>query len=135
MSFTSRWGLEAVGCDQHPSASLHVRSERAFTMPLATVLVNSYYYLSANYAGVREMSLVTGEQLRAARAMLRMEQETLAETAGVSVATIRRMERFDGPISARTGTLRQLQRALEAAGVEFIDDGRPGVRVREPIPA
>ena len=75
------------------------------------------------------MSLVTGEQLRAARAMLRLEQETLAEAAGVSADTIRRMEGFNGPIGARTGTLRQLQRVLETAGVEFTPDG--GVRPRE----
>ena len=69
------------------------------------------------------MSLVTGEQLRAARAMLRMEQEPLAEVAGISVATIRRMEGFNGPIGARTDTLRRLQRALETAGVRFTERG------------
>src|SRR5918997_1154392 len=76
------------------------------------------------------MSLVTGEQLRAARAMLRMEQESLAERAGVSVATIRRMEGFDGPIGARTDTLRRLQHTLEAAGVEFLDGAQPGATRR-----
>ena len=81
------------------------------------------------------MPLVTSEQLRAARAMLRMQQPQLAAAAGVSVNTISRIEGLDGPISARTDTVRRLQRALEDAGVEFIDDGRPGVRVREPTPA
>jgi predicted transcriptional regulator len=81
------------------------------------------------------MALVTGEQLRAARAMLRMEQEALAEAAGVSANTIRRMEGFNGPIGARTGTLRQLQRVLEEAGVEFTNGDRPGVRMREPTAA
>jgi predicted transcriptional regulator len=76
------------------------------------------------------MSLVTGEQLRAARAMLRMEQETLAQAAGVSANTIRRMEGFDGPIGARTDTVRRLQRALEEAGVEFLAEG--GLRLRAP---
>jgi predicted transcriptional regulator len=81
------------------------------------------------------MPLVTGAQLRAARAMLRMEQETLAQAAGVSANTIRRMEGFDGPIGARTDTMRRLQRVLEDAGIEFQDEGRPGVRMREPITA
>jgi predicted transcriptional regulator len=78
---------------------------------------------------------VTGAQLRAARAMLRMEQETLAQAAGVSANTIRRMEGFDGPIGARTDTMRRLQRVLEEAGIEFQDEGRPGVRMRAPSSA
>jgi predicted transcriptional regulator len=64
-----------------------------------------------------------------------MEQETLAQAAGVSANTIRRMEGFDGPIGARTDTMRRLQRVLEEAGIEFQDEGRPGVRMREPITA
>jgi transcriptional regulator with XRE-family HTH domain len=79
------------------------------------------------------MSLETGAQLRAARAMLRMEQEGLAQAAGISANTIRRMEGFDGPIGARTDSMRRLQRALEAAGVEFRPDG--SVRLREPAEA
>src|SRR4051812_33372473 len=76
--------------------------------------------------------LVTGSQLRAARALVRMEQERLAEVAGISGNTIRRLESQDGLLDARASTLRALQRALEDAGVEFQDDGRPGVRIREP---
>jgi hypothetical protein len=67
--------------------------------------------------------------------MLRMEQEQLAEAAKISVATVRRMEGFNGPIGARTDTLRRLQRTLEDAGVEFTNDGRPGVRMRAPSAA
>ena len=55
----------------------------------------------------------------------------MAEMAGVSGNTIRRLESQDGPLDARASTLRVLQRALEDAGVEFQDDGRPGVRLRE----
>jgi predicted transcriptional regulator len=65
--------------------------------------------------------------------MLRMEQEGLAQAAGISANTIRRMEGFDGPIGARTDSMRRLQRALEAAGVEFRPDG--SVRLREPAEA
>jgi transcriptional regulator with XRE-family HTH domain len=78
------------------------------------------------------MPLVTSEQLRAARAMLRMEQPSLAAAAGVSVNTISRIETIDGPIIARTDTVRRLQRALEAAGITFTDGDGPGVRMRAP---
>ena len=75
------------------------------------------------------MVLTTGAQLRAARALVRMEQAQLAETAGVSVETVRRLERIDGRFNATLNTVRDLTRALEAAGVEFNPDG--SVRLRE----
>jgi predicted transcriptional regulator len=76
------------------------------------------------------MSLVTSEQMRAARSMLRLEQERLAEASGVSLSTIRRLEGADGEMRAHATTLRQLQRALEAAGVVFTDGDEPGVKLR-----
>jgi transcriptional regulator with XRE-family HTH domain len=84
-----------------------------------------------------KMLLVTGAQLRAARALVRMEQEKLAASAGISAATIRNLENSEGPLNARTGTLRALQHALEEAGVVFLgdDDGGPGVRLRTPTAA
>jgi len=74
--------------------------------------------------------LITGRQLRAARVLIGMEQLELAKRARVAVGTIRRMESFEGEIGARTGTLAKVQRTLEKAGVEFLDDERPGVRMR-----
>jgi transcriptional regulator with XRE-family HTH domain len=74
------------------------------------------------------MSLVTGAQLRAARAMVRLEQEKLAVLAGISANTIRNLEGNEGPLNARMGTVRALQQALETAGVEFLPD--EGVRRR-----
>lgn len=68
--------------------------------------------------------------MKAARALLGWEQTDLAKKAGVAVSTIRRMESFPGEVGARTGTLSQVQRALEKAGMEFLDDGSPGVRLR-----
>ncbi|HTU44879.1 MAG TPA: hypothetical protein VMF91_07445 [Bryobacteraceae bacterium] len=41
------------------------------------------------------------------------------------------MESFDGEVGARTSTLSRVKRALEKAGVEFLDDERPGVRLRK----
>jgi transcriptional regulator with XRE-family HTH domain len=74
--------------------------------------------------------------LREARVLLGIEQIELAKRARVAVGTIRRMESFAGEIGARTSTLSQVQATLEKAGIEFLNDERPGVRVtalrREP---
>lgn len=77
--------------------------------------------------------IVTGEQLRGARAMARIEQAELAQKAGVSVDTIKRLERTVGQISANVNTMASVVRTLEAAGVEFIPEngGGPGVRLRK----
>jgi transcriptional regulator with XRE-family HTH domain len=67
--------------------------------------------------------LITPDQIRAARALLRMDQEELARRANVSVVTVRRLEAPDGLAKVGTGTVGEVQRALEAAGAEFIDRG------------
>ncbi len=74
-----------------------------------------------------------GEQIRAARALLGWEQKQLAEAAGVSVETVSRLERTRGKVSAYTGTLETIQKALEAGGVEFTNDDAPGVRLRRSV--
>ncbi|WP_428489482.1 helix-turn-helix domain-containing protein [Rhodopila sp.] len=71
------------------------------------------------------------EQIRAARALLRLEQSELARRAGLSVVTIRRVEGAEGRGRAAAPTLASIHAALELAGVEFIPDGvrkRPVVR-------
>ncbi len=75
--------------------------------------------------------ILTGEQLRAARAMVRLEQSDLASRAGISVETVKRLERTVGPVTAIVTTLEAVKVALEAAGVEFIAEngGGPGVRL------
>ena len=74
--------------------------------------------------------MLTSEQIRAARAMLRIEQRELAEKSGVSLETVKRIERTPGPISAYTGTVDKLRRALESAGIEFSDGDQPVVRLK-----
>ena len=77
--------------------------------------------------------MITGEQIRAGRALSRMEQKDLAEKSGVSLPTIKRLEKMKGEVSAYDRTLDAIKGALEDAGVEFIpaDNGGPGVRLRE----
>lgn len=76
--------------------------------------------------------MITTEQIRAARALLRLTVADLSVQAGVGVATIKRLEAVDGIPPAHARTLDALQKALEAAGVEFIGtpDNAPGVRLR-----
>ena len=74
--------------------------------------------------------MLTAEQMRAARAMLRMEQTELAKRAAVSVETIKRLEGGVGKLKAQHETLKNIQIALEFAGIEFLDDmERPGVQL------
>jgi transcriptional regulator with XRE-family HTH domain len=76
--------------------------------------------------------LVSIEQLRAARALLGWSQTELALRAGLSLPTVKRVERDFGPLvseEART----KLQKAIEAAGIEFLEEngGGAGVRFRK----
>jgi transcriptional regulator with XRE-family HTH domain len=82
--------------------------------------------------------LLTSGQLKAARAMLGIDQKTLADHAGLSVPTIQRMEASDGVVRGNVDSLTKLVGALDAAGIELIGDGAAsqtggrGVRLREP---
>ena len=77
--------------------------------------------------------MLTGEQIRAARALLRMEQSALASASGVSLPTIKRLEAIEGPISANTTTESALRKAFDQAGAILIDENGegPGVRLRK----
>lgn len=67
--------------------------------------------------------MITAAQLRAARALLALDQRTLADMAGLSVPTIQRMEASDGVIRGNVDSLMKLIGALEAAGLELIAEG------------
>jgi transcriptional regulator with XRE-family HTH domain len=81
--------------------------------------------------------LITAAQLRAARALLGMDQRALAQAAQLSLPTIQRMEASDGVIRGTVDSLMKLIAAIEAAGVELIDEGEVsstggrGVRLRD----
>lgn len=80
--------------------------------------------------------MLTAPQLRAARALLGLDQRQLAEAAGLSLPTIQRMEASNGMIRGNVDSLMKLVDALERAGVELIaegatsTDGGRGVRMR-----
>ena len=77
---------------------------------------------------------ISSAQLRAARALLRWSALDLAKASKVGVATIRRVEVMEGEIPVTAANEAALRRALESAGVDFIDEngGGPGVRLRKP---
>jgi hypothetical protein len=76
---------------------------------------------------------LTSNQIRAARALVSWRAEDLARASAVGVATIRRAELAGGRTSMTVPNDTAVRRALEAAGVEFIDEngGGPGVRLRK----
>jgi transcriptional regulator with XRE-family HTH domain len=81
--------------------------------------------------------MITANQLRAARALLDIDQREMAELADLSVPTIQRMEASDGVIRGNVDSLMKLVSALDNAGIELINPGVPsttggrGVRLRE----
>jgi predicted transcriptional regulator len=79
---------------------------------------------------IRKVSI---RQIKAARALLAWSQEEMAAVADVSIPTIKRLEAVDGPLGGRNETSDKIRKALESAGVEFIDEngGGPGVRLRK----
>ena len=82
--------------------------------------------------------MISAGQLRAARALLNIDQRELAELSGLSVPTIQRMEASDGVIRGNVDSLVKLVAALDAAGIELIGEGAGsvtggrGVRLKVP---
>ena len=80
--------------------------------------------------------MLTAAQMKAARALVGMDQKTLAELSGVSLPTIQRMEASNGVVRGVIETLMKVMGALETAGIEFINEGAisseggRGVRLR-----
>ncbi len=72
--------------------------------------------------------MISAEQCRAARALLNWSQQELADRAGVGIVTLRQLEA--GVNEPRRATLEVVKRALESAGVSFIDENGAGAGVR-----
>jgi transcriptional regulator with XRE-family HTH domain len=83
--------------------------------------------------------MITANQLRAARALMNIDQRQMAELADLSVPTIQRMEASDGVVRGNVDSLMKLVAALDHAGIELINPGAPsasggrGVRLREHV--
>jgi predicted transcriptional regulator len=81
--------------------------------------------------------MITGSQMRAARALLGIDQRELAQRAALSLPTIQRMEASDGVIRGNVDSMMKLIEALAAAGIELIAEGSAsqgggcGVRLKE----
>jgi transcriptional regulator with XRE-family HTH domain len=84
--------------------------------------------------------MITATQMRAARALLQIDQRQLAELTGLSLPTIQRMEASDGVVRGNVDSLMKLVEALQRAGIELINQGAPshtggrGVRLSSPTP-
>lgn len=84
--------------------------------------------------------MITGVQMRAARALLGIDQRELARRAGVSLPTVQRMEASDGTVRGVIDSLTKVVAALERAGIELISENSPsrglgrGVRLLGPAP-
>ena len=74
---------------------------------------------------------ISGRQIAAARALLGLDQVTLAAQARVSIATLRRMEASGETVSGHINNVDAVRRALETAGVDFTNGDQPGVRLRK----
>jgi transcriptional regulator with XRE-family HTH domain len=81
----------------------------------------------------RISQMKTIDQIRAARGLLGWSQSELAARAGLSLPTVKRLEGGFGP-KVSDGAQLKLQKAIEAAGIEFLDEngGGLGVRFRKP---
>ncbi|HRX35709.1 MAG TPA: helix-turn-helix transcriptional regulator [Aestuariivirga sp.] len=75
--------------------------------------------------------MMTAGQLRAARALLGIDQKTLAGMSGVSLPTIQRMEASDGTVRGNVDTLTKIIEALDRAGIQLLSTGGRGVLLRE----
>lgn len=81
--------------------------------------------------------MITAAQMRAARALLAMDQRELAERTGLSLPTIQRMEASEGVIRGNVDSLMKLIAGLDAAGIELIGEGAAstaggrGVRLKQ----
>ena len=80
--------------------------------------------------------MITGLQIRAARAALGWSATELAKRSNIAMKTVARLEQTDGVPASHSSTLIEIQKTLEAAGIEFIgtpEEG-PGIRLRKPRP-
>jgi ribosome-binding protein aMBF1 (putative translation factor) len=129
--------------DDHAAREIVVRIDSSLRGELETAadaenrkLSNLFRKILADWAARRgepmgTMMKISGNQLRAARSLLGLEQIELADKAGVGVNTIRRMEACAAdPIGGNESTRAKVTSALERLGAEFTNGDQPGVRMK-----
>jgi hypothetical protein len=102
----------------------------ALLVMLTLVIITKIYFSYNNQTGTG-MNF-SGNQLRAARALLGLDQDVFAELVGISVNTVRTMEACGAEaVGGFASTRNRVRESLEGAGIEFLNDGEPGVRLRK----
>ncbi|SCB46600.1 Transcriptional regulator, contains XRE-family HTH domain [Rhizobium miluonense] len=114
-------------------------SKRCQCIKILLLNINRYI-IDLNYQGLRKINdgsiVITAAQMRAARALLGIDQRQLAELAGISVPTIQRMEASADVVRGNVDSLMRLLAAFDGAGIEVINegaastDGGRGVRLK-----
>jgi hypothetical protein len=74
--------------------------------------------------------MITSEQVKAARGLLRWDQKDLSAASGISLPAIKRLEQMPGPLAAQSRTVEAIIAAFEKSGVEFISENGNGAGVR-----
>jgi transcriptional regulator with XRE-family HTH domain len=103
-------------------------------------LKHELVYFKHLYDDFGTVIMITAAQLRAARALLGIDQKTLAGLSGLSVPTIQRMEASSGNVRGVVDSLTKIVAALDIAGIELIAEGASstaggrGVRLKTPPP-
>ena len=106
-------------------------ADGVFQQPFGSVKRQQILFISHQHSSIviktslfkNSYTMITGVQLKAARALLGIDQRTLAEAADLSLPTIQRMEGSDGDIRGNIDSLVKLIAALETAGIELIGEG------------
>jgi DNA-binding XRE family transcriptional regulator len=98
---------------------------------VSSTAVDQHFILIRQGASTENVATMTPTQCRAARALLDMTQPKLASVAGLGLSTIVDFEKERRPVSK--DAVQAISRALEQAGITFIDEngGGPGVRLRK----
>lgn len=91
--------------------------------------------LASRIIPVEFAAMLTGSQIRMARALLKWSAQELADRVGMSYAAIQRAEKVDDLPNMQVKNLAAIKGTLEKAGCQFLDgpysgDGGPGVRLR-----
>jgi hypothetical protein len=119
-----------------PTHHIHSPDHTPSSLDIVTPIVYHIKLLASSMVPTEQEDgdmALTGEHMRAARALLNWSQVKLARASGVSLPTIKRLEVMSGTISANTMTVEAIRKAIVDAGVDLIeeDGGGAGARLRQ----